>query len=287
MSRINGDRPSPRIPTRMDKVRVPLWMLLLAAACKVVWLAVRWGFRHRVAVVVVVGLLLFTHRFGMVGLGALLGGLAVVVLAWARLHPRSLAWLGCWVLGRARLAFVYRWRWQSAMVHTDLAIRMPASTGDQVTFDEVFPRIRTIRSTRAVDVLRVELLPGQTPQKWAEQAEALRHIFRARRCQVHAETFRFVRLHFHRCDPLTPPTATRSCDGGEGFVPARGLPSLARQRSQDAATPHPGGSGGRPPGQHRGCWEGARRATTMRNQRVETRGFEPRTPALQRQCSAN
>ncbi len=212
MSRISGDKASPRIPTRNDKMRVPLWMLLLAVAGKGLWLAVRWSFRHRVAVAVVVGLLLVVHRFGPVGLAALAGGLVVVVLVWARVHPRSCSWLGRWLWGRTRLAFVYRWRWRAAMVHTDLAIRMPMSTGDQVTFDEYFPRIRTIRSTRAVDTLRVELLPGQTPEQWAEQAEALRHIFRARRCQVQAETFRFIRLHFHHRDTLTRPVTPTHLD---------------------------------------------------------------------------
>lgn len=37
-------------------------------------------------------------------------------------------------------------------------------------------------------MLRVELLPGQTPAKWAERAEALRQVFRARRRQVREET---------------------------------------------------------------------------------------------------
>ncbi len=92
------------------------------------------------------------------------------------------------------------------MVHTDLAIQMPTSNADQVTFDEYFPRIRTIHSTRAVDTPRVELLPGQTPEQWAERAEALRHIFRARRCQVQVETLRFVRQtdHHGRCTPMRP-----------------------------------------------------------------------------------
>jgi len=240
MSRINGDRPSPRIPTRVDKVRVPLWMLLLAAACKVAWLAVRWCFRHRVAVAVVVGLLLFTHRFGLVGLAALVGGLVLAALGWARLHPRSLAWLGRWAWGRARLAFVYRWRWQSAMVHTDLAIRMPTSNADQVTFEEYFPRIRAIRSTRAVDVLRVELLPGQTPQQWAEQAEALRHIFRARRCQVHAETFRFVRLTFHHRDPLTRPVPPADLDGADADVADADRDPAGIDSSAPGGAPAPG-----------------------------------------------
>ncbi|WP_131764616.1 FtsK/SpoIIIE domain-containing protein [Candidatus Protofrankia californiensis] len=212
MSRINGDRGIPRIPSRADKVRVPLWMLLLAVAGKGLVLGLRWCWRHRVAVPVALGLLLFTRRFGPLGLVALLVGLVLVAVVWWRLHARSFGWLARWVWGRVRLTFVYRWRWRPAMVHTGLAIRMPTSNGDRVTFDEYFPRIRSIRSTRAVDVLRVELLPGQTPEQWAEQAEGLRHVFRARRCQVHAETFRFVRLHFYRKDTLTRPVTPAGLD---------------------------------------------------------------------------
>ncbi|SQE00609.1 Cell divisionFtsK/SpoIIIE [Parafrankia sp. Ea1.12] len=209
---INGDRRMPRIPSRPDHMRVPLWMLLLAVAGKGLVLGVRWCWRHRVAVPVAVGLVLFVQRFGALGLVALLVGLVLVAMVWRRLHPRSFGWLARWVWGRARLTFVYRRRWRSAMVHTGLAIRVPASNGDQVTFDEYFPRIRSIRSTRAVDVLRVELLPGQTPEQWAEQAEALRHVFRARRCQVQVEEHRFVRLHFHHRDTLTRPVRPTGLD---------------------------------------------------------------------------
>lgn len=212
MSRINGDQRFPRVPSRVDKVRVPVWMLLVAVAGKLLWLALRGCWRHRVAVAFVVGLLLVVNRVGLVGLAVLVAALVLVAVAWWRVHPRSFGPVAWWVWGRARLTFVYRWRWKPAMVHTDLAIRMPTSTGDQVTFDEYFPRIRKIRSSRSVDVLRVELLPGQTPAEWAEQAEALRHVFRARRCQVRAETFRFVRVSFHHRDPLTRPVTPPDLD---------------------------------------------------------------------------
>ncbi|CAJ64083.1 FtsK/SpoIIIE domain-containing protein [Frankia alni] len=219
MSRINGDQRFPRVPTRAEKVRVPLWMLLLAVAGKGLALAVRGCWRHRVAVATAIGGLLFVHRFGLLGLGVLLGGLVAVGVVWWRVHGRSFWPVAWWLWGRARLTFVYQRRWKPAMVHTDLAIRMPASTGDQVTFDEYFPRIRSIRSSRSVDVLRVELLPGQTPAAWAEQAEALRHVFRARRCQVHAETFRFVRVVFHRHDSLTRPVPPAALDDSDGAGP--------------------------------------------------------------------
>ncbi|CAO5187202.1 hypothetical protein FAIPA1_610013 [Frankia sp. AiPs1] len=216
MSKLSGDQRFPRVPTRTDKMRVPLWMLLLAVAGKGLVLAVRSCWRHRVAVGSTLGTLLFVHHVGLPALGILLGGLPVLAVVWWRLHVRSFWPVAWWLWGRARLTFVYQRRWKPAMVHTDLAIRLPTSTVDQVTFDEYFPRIRSIRASRSVDVLRVELLPGQTPAQWAEQAEALRHVFRARRCQVQGETFRFVRVSFHRHDPLTRPVPPAALDGSDG-----------------------------------------------------------------------
>ncbi len=215
MSKINSDRGTPRVSSRSDEIRVPLWVLLLAVAGKGLVLTVRWCWRHRVAVSVALGLLLFTRRFGPLGLMVLLVGPVLLAVAWWRVHARSFGRLARWMWGRVRLTFVYRRRWRPAMVRAGLAIRMPVSNGDQGTFDEYFPRIRSIRSTRAVDVLRVELLPGQTPEQWEEQAEALRHVFRARRCQVQAEAHRFVRLRFQRRpqrDTLTQPIGPAGLD---------------------------------------------------------------------------
>ncbi|MCK9921203.1 cell division protein FtsK [Frankia sp. AgPm24] len=234
MSKINGDQRFPRVPTRADKMRVPLWMLLLAVGGKGLVLTVRSCWRHRVTVGSTLGTLLFVHHFGLPALGILFGGLAVLAVVWWRVHGRSFWPVAWWLCGRARLTFVYQRRWKPAMVHTDLAIRMPTSTGDQVTFNEYFPRIRSIRASRSVDVLRVELLPGQTPAQWAEQAEALRHVFRARRCQVHGETFRFVRISFHRHDPLTRPVTPAALDGSDG------------SDGSDGAGPDPAGATGDP-----------------------------------------
>jgi S-DNA-T family DNA segregation ATPase FtsK/SpoIIIE len=49
--------------------------------CKIAWLARRWAFRHRVAVTVTAAQVLFTHRFGLTGLAALLGALTLMTSA--------------------------------------------------------------------------------------------------------------------------------------------------------------------------------------------------------------
>jgi S-DNA-T family DNA segregation ATPase FtsK/SpoIIIE len=96
----------------------------------------------------------------------------------------------------------YQLRWRHATVQNDLAIRIPTSMGERVSFAEYFPRIRTIRSSWHVDSLRVEPLYGQTPEDWTDAVEALRHVSHARRCQVREETTGFVWLDFYFADPL-------------------------------------------------------------------------------------
>ncbi|SBW29003.1 plasmid transfer protein [Candidatus Protofrankia californiensis] len=107
------------------------------------------------------------------------------------------------------------------MVHTGLAIRIPVSNGDRVTFAETFPCIRKVRSDRWGDRLRVELLYGQTPDQWAEQAEALRQAFRARSCRIRADRVGFIWVDFTRRDPLAHPVPPADLDGpdadGDGW----------------------------------------------------------------------
>jgi S-DNA-T family DNA segregation ATPase FtsK/SpoIIIE len=131
-----------------------------------------------------------------------------------------------------RLSTVYRWRWRYATRHTGLAIRMPTSNAERVTFAEIFPRVRTIRLRGVVESLRVELLPGQTPELWAEQAEALRHVFRARSCRVRAETSGFVWLDFTYTDPLTKPVPPAMVDGPDAAGDFDGLPVGRRENGE-------------------------------------------------------
>ncbi|WP_131769791.1 hypothetical protein [Candidatus Protofrankia californiensis] len=232
MAKINGSRPFPEMPTRNPKVDVPLWALLIGLAGKILWHLLRWLARRPVTVAVVVTIMMIRHRYGTAGLGVASGGLVLVATAWWRLHRRSFSWLAWWVVGRARLGWVYR-RWRPVMVHTELAIREPTSTGDRVAFAETFPRIRRIRCTRWADRLRVELLYGQTPQQWAEQAEALRQAFRAQGCRVRADRrIGFVWVEFTRRDPLARPILPADLDtDGDGDHPDHGDSDPVRVRA--------------------------------------------------------
>ncbi|SBW18308.1 plasmid transfer protein [Candidatus Protofrankia californiensis] len=61
----------------------------------------------------------------------------------------------------------------------------------------------------------MELLYGQTPQQWAEQAEALRQAFRARSCRIRADRVGFIWVDFTRRDPLAQPVPPADLDDPE------------------------------------------------------------------------
>jgi len=229
MPRINGDRRIPSLPARHDSIRVPLWAVLVGLAAR---LCGRFGLllvRHPVTIAVLVLLTAFYRSTGPLGLAALSGAVLLIAVAWRLAHRDSFDRAAWWTWGRIRLVAVYRRKWRAATIHCGLAIQIPASNAEQVTFDEYFPRIRGFRATVAVESLRVELLPGQTPETWAEQAEALRHIYRARVCRVRAERVGFVWVDFYRRDPLDTVVPPAPIDGPDAPVDLGNLPLGRRE----------------------------------------------------------
>lgn len=193
----------PDLPIDRRRPSIPLWAVLLGFSVRAVGRFLSFLLRHPVAVVLLVGVLAVRARYGWQTLAAAGFALAMLGLAWRWAHRRSFAWLARRLRARWRLLVVYRLRWRNVMVQTGLAIRMPLSNGERVRFAEYFPRIRKIRSSRWGDALRIELLYGQTPATWADQADGLAHAFRARECRVRAAGPGFVWVAFTLADPLT------------------------------------------------------------------------------------
>src|SRR4029434_4896287 len=118
----------------------------------------------------------------------------------------------------------------NTMIHTGLAIRVPVSNGERVRYADYVPRIRKIQTVGVVESLRVELLPGQTPEQWAEKAEALRHAFRARSCRVRSDGRPgFVWLDLMYSDPLAKVVPLAVVDGPEATGDLGGLPVGRRE----------------------------------------------------------
>ncbi|MBL7500323.1 cell division protein FtsK [Frankia sp. CNm7] len=232
MPRIKGDRGIPPLPTRHDRITVPVWAVVLVLVARLVRGLVVVIARHPVAFAVVVGSTVLYRRTGLLGPGVLAGAVVLVALAWRLVHRRSFDRVARWAWGRVRLVFVYRRRWRAATMHCGLAIQIPTATGQRVTFDEYFPRIRTIRRSAAVEALRVELLPGQTPETWAAQAEALRHVYRARACRVRADRVGFVWVDFYRRDPLSKVVTPYPVDRMDDTADLENLPVGRREDGQ-------------------------------------------------------
>jgi len=100
-------------------------------------------------------------------------------------------------LARWRWLSLYRRFWQPVMTMTGLLTRR----GER----EYLPRIRKVTCTAWADRVLVEMLRGQAPSHWEDQAAALAHGFGAASCRVRMERPGRVWLEFPRGDSLADP----------------------------------------------------------------------------------
>ncbi|WP_298455299.1 FtsK/SpoIIIE domain-containing protein [uncultured Cellulomonas sp.] len=204
MNRLGGDRRE-HGPMRLNvaKVRVPLTAVLAAWAGRQLASGVWWLLRHPLAVALAVAALMAVRVTATRGPVLVLSVAAVavaVLVAWWRVYPRSFVRLVVWrTRGLWRAATVYRWVWQPAMVTAGLAVRVDG-TG-------YLPRLVSVASTGAVDVVRVRMLPGQTLTDWASNTQRLAQTFGAVDCRVRTVPGRAhdLALWFLTTDPLTAP----------------------------------------------------------------------------------
>lgn len=129
-----------------------------------------------------------------------------------------------------RKTLVYERWWQPAMVCSDLAYR----PGGQ---QEAIPQLRSVRSHRGVDVVRVRMLPGQTVALFGAHAEGLANTFKAGGCRVRSVPRRpqLVDLTFIRRDPLARAFPVTDCSADVGDLTA--LPIGIDERSRPALAP--------------------------------------------------
>ena len=173
---------------------------------------------------------------GLVALGVLAGwqtaGLVlalVLALAAALLGVWAWRWPGSftsWVrlpgLARWRWFSLYRRFWQPVMTMTGLLTRR----GER----EYLPKIKRVVCTAWADRVLVDMLRGQAPGNWEDQAAALAHGFGAGSCRVRMERPGRIWLEFPRGDSLADPLPAMD-------VPAQtdlsGLPVGRREDGSD------------------------------------------------------
>lgn len=161
----------------------------IARACGFLW-------RHRIATAITVALVVAWLVGGWAGLVALTLTPALVVLAVWRFWPAG--WAQVENLARRvwRKATIYSPLWRQVTVHCRLATRLDGL--------ELLPSIRKMHSTKWVDRLLVELVPGVPTQVMEAMAPNFAEGFGALGARVSpcVESPGFVWVTLRRSDPL-------------------------------------------------------------------------------------
>jgi len=228
VNRLGGDVHGGPFRLHVAKVKVPLSAVLAGwlagkAASGLGWLA-----RHPLAllpIVVGLGLLRALDVLGPLPIGATMLVAVGCLVGWWVLWPESFRVQVTWRLrGLWRGRWPYRFAWQPAMVTTGLAVVVDGR--------EYLPKIRSVRSTGTVDLVRVRMLPGQTIEDWAEAAPRLAQTFDAQECRVRSLPGKRqeLMLWFLVHDPLTEPVQPSKPDAA---VDLAGVPVGRREDGLD------------------------------------------------------
>lgn len=203
MNRYGGDVHGGPVRLHVAKVKVPLSAVLAGWLAGKAATGVSWLVRHPLALlpaVVALGLLRALDVLGPLPIGTtMVLGLGCLVV-WRVLWPESFRVQVSWrARGWWRGRWPYRFAWQPAMVTTGLAVTVDGR--------EYLPKIRSVKSTGTVDVLRVRMLPGQTIEDWAQAGPRLAQTFAAAECRVRTLLGKRqeLMLWFLVHDPLTEP----------------------------------------------------------------------------------
>ena len=173
-------RPEARPPSlrfRGPNIHVPLWLLACGWLLVGCWRMLRWLAVHPRCTVVaaVAAALVWTDT--VLPAGVVLALALSAALGWWAVDPATFtALVGVRVQLWLREWFTYRRDWQPAMLTSGLTLR--ESWGGDL------PTLRRVRSDGRQDVLRVRMLPGQTPETWKAASAQLAQTFSARQVRV-------------------------------------------------------------------------------------------------------
>ena len=194
---IKGEQiPTAPFNVRTPILRIPWWAIICWQLIKAVaWLLVAYlRFWYATGPATLLGWLYL--RYGWPAPAILAGSTLAAGTGWSLLHRPSWLRFGWWpILARIR-RFLYRRRWQAAMVTAKLAVAF-----DQHT---VIPVLRKVKCRAGRDVVLVRMVTGQVPDDFAKVSERLAHTFGVR--QVKATPgpgYGTVILTLLRGDPLT------------------------------------------------------------------------------------
>jgi S-DNA-T family DNA segregation ATPase FtsK/SpoIIIE len=183
-----------------ESVRISVWAVLGAWLVRRLFRLLVWLFRTPAALIimilVVAGVYGWRHVHPAVALapaGLLMAGLGLWLAQWPDSFDRWV-WFrvrGCW-----RAAVIYRWRCSKAITGAGLNRKRHDT--------EYLPQPLRVRSTRSVDRVRVQMLPGQTLHDYATVADRLGQTFGTLDCRIRSVPGRVheLELWLLTADPL-------------------------------------------------------------------------------------
>ncbi|MGW5318941.1 hypothetical protein [Nocardia thailandica] len=138
------------------------------------------------------------HLFGMWAGAAVATGSLAVLVAWRLLHPPSFRTL---LTDRIRARWLTWLRYRRRWIRVLTACRLIDRDGDRVAY----PRLVKVTIGAAVDVVRVRMIPGQSPAEWTGKAAHLAHGFGATHATVTVAGPGLLDIAFRRTDALADP----------------------------------------------------------------------------------
>ncbi|MGH8892480.1 MAG: FtsK/SpoIIIE domain-containing protein [Actinomycetes bacterium] len=170
-------------PTLLTIIALNVFRLLRRGA--------RFAARHPVGTGVLVCIAALARLSGLLGLVLPFFVAVALLFGWARIHPASYRRV---VVSRWRWFWIYRYKWQPAMVTCGLAVHL----SDR----EYLPKIRRVVCDEFQDEVQVRMLVGQSPEEYEAQVGQLAHTFGALGCRVRVDRPGQLWLEFEYGDPL-------------------------------------------------------------------------------------
>ncbi len=200
------DNPDPfAVPVwRSPVYQTPHFVIWPVQLVRLIWRLIWFVIRHPLLGAACASLIFTWLKLGWPGLVALAASGSVVLAITYLLWP---GWFARHVVQVARdfwRHWFYRRRWMAAMTLAGLA---PSYRGRVLV-----PVLAGVHAAGAVDLVRVRLVTGQSPDAFADRTVNLAHAFGAQLCRVRDSRPGLVTLEFVRSDTLADPIGALPVD---------------------------------------------------------------------------
>jgi S-DNA-T family DNA segregation ATPase FtsK/SpoIIIE len=183
---------------------LPGWVKLVVSPFALVWLViwsmakvVRLCWHYPVMVTLLVTALWLDYMAGHYLVGAVASVVVVGLAVWWWFAADSYGRWCRWLRTEIRRVTVYAWGWRTVM-------RLANLTGT-AKGREHLPKLKRVSAEGWRDKVRVRMIKGQAPERWAERASGLAHSFGARSCRVRVIKPGRIELDLVHSDPLAQP----------------------------------------------------------------------------------